>query len=158
MLRAVSRGFTMIELVTALAVFAVALVPMLSMATRGVSALESDTIRFQAESLCHNTVERFGRAQDSLLVYLKPSPVNPDVLEGGNLWDALPEVYSAMGHDRLEFLVRQYALAMRVELRRNISTGLDALLCEVTYALPKTIGSENQRVAYVRFLLHDHLH
>jgi len=63
-----------------------------------------------------------------------------------------------MGHERLTFLEHQYALAMRVELRRNVATGLDALLCEVTYALPKTLGSENQRVAYVRFLLHDHLH
>ena len=148
----------MIELVTALAVFGVALVPMLSMATRGVSALESDTIRFQAESLCHNTIERFGRSQDSLMAFLKQSPTDPQVMEAGNLWDALPEVYQAMGHDRLEYLVKQYALAMHVELRKQIANGVDALVVEVTYSLPKTVGNDYQRVAYVRFLIEDHKH
>ena len=151
------HGFTLLEVLTGLVVFGIALIPLLGMTTRGVSALEADTIRFQAESICHNTIERFGKAQDNLLVFLKPTD-NPDVLEAGNLWESLPEVYSAMGHERIEFLVKQFSLAMRVQVKKNVLTGVDVLVCEVTYALPKTVGSEPQRVAYVRFLLHDHLH
>lgn len=144
-------------MLAALVVFGVALIPVLSMTTRSVSQLESDTIRFQAESICHNTIERFGQAQDNLMVYLKPTD-DPAVLEGGNLWEALPEVYAAMGYERVSFLVKEFSLAMRVQLKKNVLTGVDVLVCEVTYALPKLVGAEPQRVAYVRFLLHDHVH
>lgn len=151
------RGFTLLEVLTALVVFGVALIPVLSASLRGVSQLEVDTIRFQAESICHNTVERFGKAQDNLMVHLKPTD-DPQILEGGNLWEALPEVYQAMGYERVSYLVRQFKLAMRVQLKKSVTNGVDVLLCEVTYNLPKTFGSEPQRVAYVRFLLHDHTH
>lgn len=155
--KAQAAGFSLLEVLTALAVFGVALIPVLTLSLRGVSQLEADTIRFQAESICHNTIERFGKAQDNLVVFLKPTG-DPAVLEGGNLWVALPEVYAAMGHERLDFLVKQFALAMRVQLKKNVTNGVDVLVCEITYALPKAVGTDAQRVAYVRFLLHDHTH
>jgi hypothetical protein len=148
----------MLEVVVALALMAVLAIPVLQMGTRNVELTRFDRVRLEAEALCHDTLERFGRDEDGLQTHLTRSTTDPALFETTDPWNLLDRRYREMGHDQIALLAWRYDLRMRVTLRADLVPGLDLLACEVSWRDDRDGSDRCDRVRYERFIIHDHTH
>jgi len=133
-------------------------IPVFCLVTRSVETLRLDRARVAAEEICHATVERYGRAQDHIQRLLSPSPEDPKVLEGKDLFKKVPEVYEEMKLSHALDIASKIGLSMDVRLQREVEPGLDVLSCRVSWIKDRQGERSPGHVVYIRFLLHDHLH
>ena len=152
------RGIGIVEILAAVAVLGVAMAPIVLLGFRAFETVQTDTLRLTAESLCHNTIERFGRAQDMLPVFLKPTATDPEVLEGVNLWEKLPDYFQELGPANLAELAAKNGLKMRLLLKKTATVGVDSLICEVWWTGTRGHVSRTEKLSYARMILHDHVH
>ena len=153
-----NRGISIIDVLVATVILAVALVPVVSMGSRGVQRVSIDRVSVDAEALCHDALERFGRAQDNVCAYLS-APDDRGVRSAANPWERFPEIYSELGAERVARLVASHGLELTLTLTPG-EGGLDRLSCTVTYTTGTyTTGAgkdlKNRRVEYSRFILQE---
>ena len=151
-------GLTLLEVVVAATLMAVLAIPVLRLATRNVELTRFDRVRLAAEALCHDTLERFGRAQDGLQVHLSRSTTDPAVYEATDPWNLLGGRFGAMGYDQIALLAWRYDLRLRVRLRVDLIPGLDLLTCEASWRVERDGPARRDRVQYERFIIHEHTH
>lgn len=150
------NGSTIVEVIVALAVVSIALMPVLSLVSRGFDATRMDRVRVEVEALCHNLLERFGRGQDGLELRLEPVPGDPGLARAPARTHG--ELLRLAGHSRALALAWRYDLAMRLELRSDVRPGLDLLTCEISWLDDRTGRGRRDSVTYKRFLIHEHVH
>lgn len=144
-------GFTLVEILVALAILSFCL-PVFVLSQQNLAADKVHRLRLGAEQLCHNTLERFGRAEDNLLAYLKQSG-EPSVFEGTDLWQ-FGEVAADIGEPAVRELIRTHDMHMEVRLQRDARAGLDLVVCRITWA-PELGGKNRDSVVYARSILRD---
>jgi len=151
-------GFTTVEVLIAATIISFALLPILLMVQRNVETARLDRVRVFAETLCHNTLERFGRSEDLVLLFLSRSPGRPNVYSGTDLWRDNPELRSQLGIDAAEELLAVYGIHMSVALLVNQQPGMDLLSCRVSWVNDRGDRRRTDVVSYARYLIHDHVH
>ena len=147
------RGISIVDVLVATVVMSVALIPMLSMSSRGVQRLGVDRVAVEAEQLCHDMLERFGRAPDNVAVYLdevdqqgRRSAVNP--------WEKHATLAAELGAERIARLASRNGLAMELSTT-PVAVGLDRLSCVVTWVSGEGRERKTRRVEYSRLVLQE---
>jgi prepilin-type N-terminal cleavage/methylation domain-containing protein len=152
------RGFSLLEILIAVTIISLSGLPILYMGRYNMDTTRLDRVRLEVESICHNTLERFGRAKDDLAGLLVPSGSDPNLLVGDNVQSNLAFLYGNPGHLGMNFLVTQHKFRMRVELKKEVAAGLDQLTCRVFWRSDRERKSKEESVAYARYILHAHGH
>ena len=148
-------GFTIIEILIALAILSFCL-PVFFLSRQNLAADKTHRVRLAAEALCHNTLEWFGRAEDNLLHYLKPSEGDPTAFEGVDLWSHV-ELADDLGAVAAGPLLAAFEMHQEVRLQRDVAEGMDLVVCRVTWLLgPDRPGRDS--VTYARHVLRDATH
>lgn len=147
-----ARGFSIIEILVALTILSFCL-PVFVLSRQNLAADKVHRVRLAAESLCHNTLERFGRPEDDLLKYLAPSDSEPGAYDGTDLW-LRPELAADLGATATGRLLTAHEMRMQVRLQRDVADGLDLFECSVSWVL-EVGGTKRDSVTYARHVLRD---
>lgn len=107
----------------------------------------------EAEQLCYDMLERFGRAPDNVAAYLGSadergarSVVNP--------WEQHTELVAEVGAERVARLVSHHGLALTLSAT-PVAAGLDRLTCVVTWVSGEGRERRTRRVEYSRLVLQE---
>jgi hypothetical protein len=153
-----SLGFTTVEILVAATIISFALLPALFMIRHNVETARLDRVRVFAESLCHNALERFGRSEDLVILFLSRSAGRLNIYTGTDLWKEHPDLGSQLGIEAAAELLAVYDIHMTVALLVNEQPGMDLLSCRVNWRSDRGDSRRTEAVSYARYLIHDHVH
>lgn len=146
------RAFSIIEILIALLILSFCL-PIFFLSRQNLAADRVHRVRLAAESLCHNTLERFGRAEDDLLKYLTPVDGEPGTFDGADLWRN-PALTVDLGAAAAGDLLTGHDMHMQIRLQRDVAETLDLVVCRVSWA-PDASGKARDSLTYARHVLRD---
>ena len=146
------HGFTIIEVLMAVAILSFCF-PVFVLSRQNLASDRVHRVRLAAESLCHNTLERFGRAEDDLLHRLKPSESEPGSFDGADLWTD-PRLAQDLGATAAGPLLAQHDMHMEIRLQRNVAEDLDLVVCSVSW-VAEAGAKQRDAITYARHVLRD---
>lgn len=149
------HGVSFVELLIAVGIMGVALMPVVSMANHNVEMLRAERSRLLAESLCHDILERLGRSQ-SYPANILAASTNPKVFSATDPWVSHPDLFDAMGYPQMEALAAQAKMHLTVSLERGAAPELDLLICEISWS-SEGFKTRTERFRYSRFLTYGHM-
>ncbi|MBI4859459.1 MAG: hypothetical protein HY815_04255 [Candidatus Riflebacteria bacterium] len=153
-----STGCSTVEMLVVSTIVSLAFVPVFFLARHNVETTRVDRVRLEVESICHNTLERFGELACGLGLYLSPAPDDPKVLVGENVHVQLSDTYGRSGHLGIGTLTARHGLRVRLELARGVADGLDRLTCRATWTDDRKGRSRSRTVEYSRLIVHTNAH
>ncbi|MBI4859463.1 MAG: prepilin-type N-terminal cleavage/methylation domain-containing protein [Candidatus Riflebacteria bacterium] len=145
-------GFTALEILVALALISIAVVPILCCGSSNARSAKADQVRMMCDSLCRSLLERYGTPEDDVWRVLRPTD-DPRLREDVDLWTRDRTAASGLDSAELEETARAYDIHSRTTVRRDVRPGLDQLTSSVTW---KTKGGGRTRVdsiSYSRLLV-----
>jgi hypothetical protein len=146
-------AFSIIEILVAVAILSFCL-PVFLLSRQNLHADRAHRVRLAAEAICHNTLERFGRAEDDLLRYLQPEGTG-EVYVGADLWTNA-ELADDLGALAAGPLLEAHRMHMQVRLQRDVAEGLDLVVCRVGWLGDPSVGQGTaDSVTYARHILRD---
>jgi type II secretory pathway pseudopilin PulG len=151
------RALTMVEVLISVTIISLAMLPIIYMQSRNVETARLDRVRVAAEALCHNTLERYGRAEDNVRRALVQNPSNPNEFSGLNLFATSPHLADVLGANVIEALklVEQQDLGQLVTLTLDRPAGMNTLRCRVFWTSDRERTRRQESVEYVRYIAHD---
>jgi Tfp pilus assembly protein PilV len=149
-------GLTIIEVLVSVTIISLALLPILYMASRNVETARLDRVRVAAEAICHNVLERFGRAEDNAASFLEADPGEPGTYTGTDIWNKFPHLRPLLGIDRVAVLMAQAKMEVTLTLKARTAPGMDTLSCKVAWVADPNVTKRPESISYERFVLRDH--
>lgn len=147
---------TMVEILVSVTIVSLALLPILYLASRNVETARLDRVRIAAEALCHNVLERLGRAEDNPERFLVPDSPDQTSFSGQDIWQQSAHLTEAIGLDAVGPVIRDHQLHMIVSLKKGTPAGMDTLTCKVTWLSNADRNPRPESITYQRFILRDH--
>lgn len=153
-----SRGaVTMVEILVSVTIVSLALLPILYLASRNVETARLDRVRIAAEGLCHNVLERLGRADDNPAFVLVPDSPAMTSYTGQDIWQQSAHLAEAIGIDAVAPVIRDHQLHMIVSLKKDTPVRrMDTLTCKVTWLSNADRSPRPESITYQRFILREH--
>jgi type II secretory pathway pseudopilin PulG len=152
-----SRGaITLVEILISVTIISLSLLPILYLASRNVETARLDRVRIAAEAMCHNVLERLGRAEDNPERFLVPDSPALASYTGQDIWQQSQHLTEAIGVDAVEPVIRNHQLHMIVSLKKNTPAGMDTLTCKVTWLSDADRNPKPESITYQRFILREH--
>lgn len=151
-------GLTMVEVLIAVTIISLSLMPILYLSSRNVETARLDRVRVCAETIAHNTLERFGRSEDNCQIFLAQNPSNPNEFSGANLWTYSEHLEDAIGTSPVDVnkLIGLHGMTMLVTLVRDKPAGMDTLRCKINWTSDRERFQKEESVEYVRYILREH--
>lgn len=151
-------GLTMVEVLVAVTIISLSLMPILYLSSRNVETARLDRVRVCAETIAHNALERFGKSEDNCQIFLAQNPSDPNEFSGANLWTYSDHLKEALGvePDEVQKLIALHGMTMLVTLVREKPPGMDTLRCKINWVADRERFLKEESVEYVRYILREH--
>ena len=146
-------GLTLVEVLIAVTIISLSLMPILYLASRNVETVRLDRVRVAAEAICHNTLERFGRAEDNCRYFLTQDSKDPNKFTGVNLWASNDHLKEALGTESLEKMIELNSMRMTVVLELEKPPGMASLTCSVIWDSDHDKFHKTENLTYTRYIL-----
>lgn len=144
-------GFTVVEILMAVAVLSFTMVPVLYLTSAQVTVAKVDRVRLLANALCLATLERFGRYENSPWDFLSPTE-NPRERVGMDLWRRDPLLGALVNDPGVRTLFTVHDVKSSIFMVRDLEPGLHQIVSDVDWRVDTGTNSRRERVTYSRFV------
>ncbi|MBI4858700.1 MAG: type II secretion system protein [Candidatus Riflebacteria bacterium] len=140
-------GFSVVEILIAVAVISLSMLPILYLASSNLEAARVDRVRLVCEILCRNILERYGSLEGNPWPSLPAGP-DPKVREAADLWRQDYVLMGGLQSEEFEQIIRLHEVRSLTRVEADVKPGLDRVTSQVTWKISR--GSAT-RVDFVRY-------
>lgn len=144
------RGFTILEILIAVTVIALAMLPILVMSQNNVKGAEMDRVRLLCEALCRSMLERFGEPKAYPVLFTLLTAGDGATREGTDLHTRLLE--QAPQVDELRALIAHHDIHSKLTLSQDVDPHLHLITAEVSWKIRRGDRSREESIRYSRFI------
>jgi prepilin-type N-terminal cleavage/methylation domain-containing protein len=144
-------GFTVVEILIAVAVVSISMVPILYLASANLETARVDRIRLVCEILCRNILERYGSLEDNPWLSLPAGP-NPKVREAADLWKQDYILRGSSQSDEFDRIVKAQDVHSLTRVERDVKPGLDRITSQVAWRVSRGSATRADSITYIRFV------
>lgn len=143
-------GFTILEILIAVTVIAIAMLPILVMSQNNVKGAEMDRVRLVCEALCRSMLERFGEPKAYPVLFSLLTPGAGTLREAADLHVRLLE--QAPQVDELRGLIAYHDIHSKLTLSQDVDPHLHLITAEVTWKVQRGARVREESIRYSRFI------
>lgn len=147
-MRGPREAFTLIEVLLALAVLTLFLLPVFQLSTRNVEEVRFDSVELVCTTLGRTILERFGREELESL-HLLDATSDPNVKRAVDVWRRSPELTQLLGQHQIRQVMETYEVKTILTVRKSIQEGLNQITSEVQWRNRK--GASGQTFRTMRY-------
>lgn len=144
------RAFTILEILIAVTVIAVAMLPILVMSQNNVKGAEMDRVRLLCEALCRSMLERFGEPKAYPVLFSLLTSGEGGRREGADLHTRLLE--QAPQVDELRQLIAHHDIHSKLTLSQDVDPHLHMITAEVSWKIQRGARVREESIRYSRFI------
>lgn len=141
-------GFTLIEVLLALSVLSLLLLPVFQLSTQNVEEVRFDSVELVCATLGRTILERFGREELEAL-HLLDATSDPEVKRAVDVWRRNPELSELLGQHQIKKVMETYEVKTILTVRKSIQPGLHQITSEVQWRNRK--GAAGQSFRNIRY-------